>query len=193
MDEEEGFDCEFVKKPSSDIQSECPVCLQVICEPYQVDCCGYVFCQVCIKHIKATKVSAHTQRAIPNHILRLWLLIVSKTNGWSDLCASSKSILLQQEPRLQVDREARRAGEPPKLESNGCERARRLHGRSSQLLTLLKAVSAINCKRSPKRPMPKEALQLHALQEFQLALRRRCKQPLACVWILSGAVPQQVW
>lgn len=55
MDEKEGFDCEFVKKPSSDIQSECPVCLQVIREPYQVDCCGYVFCQVCIEHIKATK------------------------------------------------------------------------------------------------------------------------------------------
>ncbi len=51
-----GFDCEFVKPPPSEyVQSECPVCLQIIREPHQVTCCGKKFCKPCIEHIKATK------------------------------------------------------------------------------------------------------------------------------------------
>ena len=48
-----GFDCEFVEKPPKVIQSECPVCLLVLREPYQVDCCGNAFCQGCIDKVKA--------------------------------------------------------------------------------------------------------------------------------------------
>ncbi len=49
-----GFDCEFVKPPPSEyIQSECPVCLQIIREPHQVTCCGKKFCKACIEHIRA--------------------------------------------------------------------------------------------------------------------------------------------
>ncbi len=49
-----GFDCEFVRPPPSEfVQSECPVCLQIIREPYQVTCCGKKFCKACIEHIKA--------------------------------------------------------------------------------------------------------------------------------------------
>ena len=51
-----GFDCEFVKPPPSEyIQSQCPVCLQIIREPHQVTCCGKRFCKACIEHIKAIK------------------------------------------------------------------------------------------------------------------------------------------
>ncbi|XP_064400049.1 TNF receptor-associated factor 4-like [Halichondria panicea] len=47
-----GFDCEFVKPPPSEfVQSECPVCLQIIREPHQVTCCGKKFCKACIEHI----------------------------------------------------------------------------------------------------------------------------------------------
>ena len=49
----EGFECEFVEKPPQAIQSECPVCLLVLREPYQVNCCGYAFCRVCIEKVKA--------------------------------------------------------------------------------------------------------------------------------------------
>ena len=49
---ESSFDCEFVEKPPV-IQSECPVCLQILCEPYQVSCCGYSFCRVCIERLKS--------------------------------------------------------------------------------------------------------------------------------------------
>ena len=48
-----GFDCEFVERPPDIFQSECPVCLQIICDPYQVTCCGYSFCRSCIERIKA--------------------------------------------------------------------------------------------------------------------------------------------
>ena len=48
-----GFDCEFVERPPEVLQSECPVCLQIIRDPYQVTCCGYSFCRSCIERIKA--------------------------------------------------------------------------------------------------------------------------------------------
>ena len=49
-----GFDCEFLEPPPKRyVQSECPVCLQIIREPHQVTCCGKKFCKACIEHIKA--------------------------------------------------------------------------------------------------------------------------------------------
>ena len=48
-----GYDCEFVEKPPKIVQSECPVCLQILREPYQADCCGYAFCRACIERVKA--------------------------------------------------------------------------------------------------------------------------------------------
>ena len=48
-----GFNCEFVEQPSKEFQFECPVCLLIICDPYQVTCCGYRFCHSCIERIKA--------------------------------------------------------------------------------------------------------------------------------------------
>ena len=41
--------------PERYVQSECPVCLQIIREPHQVTCCGKKFCKACIEHIKAIK------------------------------------------------------------------------------------------------------------------------------------------
>lgn len=52
MAEQGGFDCEFVEKPPEPFQSECPVCLLVLRDPYQATCCGYGFCQGCIERIK---------------------------------------------------------------------------------------------------------------------------------------------
>ena len=51
--QEGGFDCEFVEKPPKAVQSECPVCLLVLREPYQATCCGYGFCRVCIERVRA--------------------------------------------------------------------------------------------------------------------------------------------
>ena len=47
-----GYDCEFFEKPPKSTQSECPVCLQVLKDPYQVNCCGYAFCRSCVERIQ---------------------------------------------------------------------------------------------------------------------------------------------
>ena len=52
MNKEGGFECEFVEKPPKAVQSECPVCLLVLREPYQATCCGYAFCRECIEKVK---------------------------------------------------------------------------------------------------------------------------------------------
>ena len=48
---EGGFEVEFVDSPK-ELQTECPVCLQVLCEPYQATCCGYSYCKSCIQRLK---------------------------------------------------------------------------------------------------------------------------------------------
>ncbi len=47
-----GFECEFVEQPPKYLQSECPICLLILRDPYQVTCCGKSFCKACIKSIK---------------------------------------------------------------------------------------------------------------------------------------------
>ena len=49
---ERGLDCEFLEQPPEQVQSECPVCLLVLREPYQVNCCGYAFCKKCIERVR---------------------------------------------------------------------------------------------------------------------------------------------
>ena len=48
-----GFECEFVEKPPKAVQSECPICLLVLREPYQATCCGKSFCRLCANRAKA--------------------------------------------------------------------------------------------------------------------------------------------
>ena len=47
-----GFECEFVEPPADYLQSECPICLHILREPYQVTCCGKSFCRLCIERVK---------------------------------------------------------------------------------------------------------------------------------------------
>ena len=54
-DNQGGYECHFIEKPLQAIQSECPVCLLVLREPNQVNCCGYGFCRLCIEKVKADK------------------------------------------------------------------------------------------------------------------------------------------
>lgn len=54
--EQGGFECEFLEKPPKAIQSECPVCLLILREPYQTICCGKSYCQVCIERLKTDKI-----------------------------------------------------------------------------------------------------------------------------------------
>ena len=47
-----GFDCEFTEEPPQAFQTHCPICLLVLCEPFQVTCCGKSFCRECIQRIE---------------------------------------------------------------------------------------------------------------------------------------------
>ena len=47
-----GYECIFVKAPPDHLQTECPICLCVLKEPYLIDCCGNSFCKTCIEPIK---------------------------------------------------------------------------------------------------------------------------------------------
>ena len=47
-----GFDCEFVDRPPKAFQTDCPICLLVLREPYQASCCGYTYCRGCIEQLK---------------------------------------------------------------------------------------------------------------------------------------------
>jgi hypothetical protein len=35
-----GYECIFIKDPPEILQTECPICLCVLKEPYLIDCCG---------------------------------------------------------------------------------------------------------------------------------------------------------
>ncbi|XP_064399875.1 TNF receptor-associated factor 5-like [Halichondria panicea] len=48
---EGGFEVEIVNPPT-ELQYQCPICLQVLCEPHQATCCGSNFCKSCISRVK---------------------------------------------------------------------------------------------------------------------------------------------
>ena len=50
-----GFDCQFVNSPPEGSPVHCPICFLVFCDPYQVECCGQVFCQTCINKVHVKK------------------------------------------------------------------------------------------------------------------------------------------
>ena len=43
-----------------ELQTDCPICLVVLREPFQVMCCGYSFCRTCIKPILTNKMACLT-------------------------------------------------------------------------------------------------------------------------------------
>ncbi len=49
-----GYDCSFIKSPHEQLQTNCSICLCILCDPHIVDCCGYSFCHACIKVVQET-------------------------------------------------------------------------------------------------------------------------------------------
>ena len=49
--EEGGYACDFVEEPAKEIQTECGICLHVLCKPDMVSCCGEKFCHTCIEQV----------------------------------------------------------------------------------------------------------------------------------------------
>ena len=48
-EEAEGYECSFMETPPEGIDTECPICLLVLRQPSQVECCGRVFCTGCLQ------------------------------------------------------------------------------------------------------------------------------------------------
>ena len=49
-----GSELSFVKEVPEQIEIECPVCLNILTDPYIVSCCGHNFCGSCIERVKAS-------------------------------------------------------------------------------------------------------------------------------------------
>ena len=49
-----GYSCEFVERPPSVVQCDCPLCLLVLREPHQASCCGHSFCEACVQRVQDT-------------------------------------------------------------------------------------------------------------------------------------------
>ena len=45
-------DVEFVEKPPRQLALECPICMGILYNPHIVSCCGYHFCEECLKRVK---------------------------------------------------------------------------------------------------------------------------------------------
>ena len=60
----EGYTCEFVERPPKAFQCDCPICLLVLREPHQITCCGYSFCEACVKRVQADNKCCPTCNAI---------------------------------------------------------------------------------------------------------------------------------
>ena len=46
-----GYDCEFIERPK-ELTTDCPICLQILRDPFQVTCCGNSFCKSCVQSDK---------------------------------------------------------------------------------------------------------------------------------------------
>ena len=51
---EGGYECSFAENFPNDFDSECPICLHILREPYIVGCCGYRFCRSCIDPVQSS-------------------------------------------------------------------------------------------------------------------------------------------
>ena len=49
-----GFECEFIERPK-ELQTDCPICLMVLRNPYQATCCGYIYCHSCIEWVQSSR------------------------------------------------------------------------------------------------------------------------------------------
>ncbi len=47
-----GFECEFIDRPK-ELQTECPICLHILRDPFQATCCGYIYCCGCIERVRS--------------------------------------------------------------------------------------------------------------------------------------------
>lgn len=50
-----GYECTFVEPPTSTRQTQCPICLQVLRDPYRTTCCRSNFCHSCSQQLQTDR------------------------------------------------------------------------------------------------------------------------------------------
>ena len=50
-----GYDCKFVESPTEDLETKCDICLLVLRNPHQTQCCGSLFCESCVEWVQQQK------------------------------------------------------------------------------------------------------------------------------------------
>ena len=59
-----GYDLEFLSEPPDLDALVCQICILVARDPQQMDCCGRVYCQLCLsEHKKRSDKSPNCRRA----------------------------------------------------------------------------------------------------------------------------------
>ena len=67
-----GYDCEFVDRPPSDVQWECPICHLVVRDPHQAPCCGKTYCRACTEQVEQVCPTCNHQEFSSFPDKRLW-------------------------------------------------------------------------------------------------------------------------
>ena len=57
MPKESGYECEFAEPVPDAFQTKCPICMEILREPYATSCCGKSFCLFCIRPIRENNES----------------------------------------------------------------------------------------------------------------------------------------
>ena len=78
-------------KVTDAFQTNCPVCLQILREPYAADCCGKSFCSFCIQQIKLSNKSCplcnnnqyelHPNKGLQQSLYQLSIYCTNKSKG----------------------------------------------------------------------------------------------------------------
>ena len=75
-----GYECEFIESPPEAFKTACPICLNILRDPYEVNCCGKNFCHACFKKVQATgkscpacnkEFSAHPNLGLRQSLIQL--------------------------------------------------------------------------------------------------------------------------
>ena len=89
--QEGGYDCKFVEEPAKELQTECSVCLHVLCKPDMVSCCGEKFCHSCIEqviekkrpcpHCNSPQFDTMTDKKLERELYALKVYCTNKDDG----------------------------------------------------------------------------------------------------------------
>ena len=184
-----GFECDFVEKPPQWLQTECPICLHILREPYQVTCCGKSFCRLCIERVKGSNkpcpcCNNDDFNDFPNKGLQQPLY------GFKIYCSEKKKADCGWRGELgELDDHLNLNPQDRDKELKGCEFTEIKCSYCSDIIVRSKLLKHKNMF-CDKRPFSCEHCNEYK-STYDDVIHNHWR--LACVWLLPSAVPKQVW